>query len=100
MTLTTEETRMTDTTATKTPPTLPWVEVSSRLCKGCDFCVQACPPDVLGFSTDINERGYRYSYYLGDGCTGCGICFYNCPEPGAIIVYRKPSDKKPRKVLS
>lgn len=96
----TEETLMSDAQATKTPPTLPWVEVSSRLCKGCDFCVQACPPDVLGFSTDINERGYRYSYYKGDGCTGCGICFYNCPEPGAIVVYRKPSDKKPRKVLS
>jgi len=85
----TEETLMSDAQTTKTPPTLPWVEVSSRLCKGCDFCVQACPPDVLGFSTD-----------KGDGCTGCGICFYNCPEPGAIVVYRKPSDKKPRKVLS
>lgn len=95
-----EETLMTNAQTTKTPPTLPWVEVSSRLCKGCDFCVQACPPNVLGFSTDINEHGYRYSYYKGDGCTGCGICFYNCPEPGAIIVYRKPSDKKPRKVLS
>jgi MinD superfamily P-loop ATPase len=21
-------------------------------------------------------------------CTGCGICFYCCPEPGAITVYR------------
>ena len=100
MTLTIGEPLMTDTPATKTPPTLPWVDVLSRLCKGCDFCVQACPPAVLGFSADINERGYRYSYYLGDGCTGCGICFYNCPEPGAIVVYRKPSDKKPRKVLS
>jgi len=42
---------------------------------------QGLSPAVLGFSNDINERGYRYSFYLGDGCTGCGICFYNCPEP-------------------
>ena len=90
---------MTQQAATKAPPTLPWVDVTSRLCKGCDYCVQACPPQVLGFSTDINERGYRYSFYLGDGCTGCGICFYNCPEPGAIVVYRKPTDAKARKVL-
>jgi Fe-S-cluster-containing hydrogenase component 2 len=27
--------------------------------------------------------------YTGEGCTGCGICFYACPEPGAIRVYKK-----------
>jgi len=26
--------------------------------------------------------------YSGEGCTGCGACFYCCPEPGAITVYR------------
>jgi len=78
---------------------LPWIEVDSELCKGCDYCVQTCPPDCLGFSTEINTRGYHFSYYKGDGCTGCGICFYNCPEPGAITVYRKPKTKKDKKVL-
>lgn len=100
MTTVRDEAAMTDSDKAKTPPELPWVEVTARLCKGCDFCVEACPPKVLGFSTDINERGYHYSFYLGDGCTGCGICFYNCPEPGAIVVYRQPKDKKSRKVLS
>ncbi len=90
---------MTESETRKTPPTRPWVEVTSRLCKGCDYCVQACPPQVLGFSTDINERGYHYSFYLGDGCTGCGICFYNCPEPGAIVVWRRSADTKARNVL-
>jgi NAD-dependent dihydropyrimidine dehydrogenase PreA subunit len=32
--------------------------------------------------------GYHPSSYVGDGCTGCGICFYACPEPGAIAVYK------------
>jgi Fe-S-cluster-containing hydrogenase component 2 len=35
--------------------------------------------------------------YVGEGCTGCGICFYACPEPGAIKVYKKTKttdDKK------
>jgi NAD-dependent dihydropyrimidine dehydrogenase PreA subunit len=22
------------------------------------------------------------------GCTGCGICFFACPEPGGITVLR------------
>jgi NAD-dependent dihydropyrimidine dehydrogenase PreA subunit len=78
---------------------LPWVIVESELCKGCDFCVVTCPPEVLEMSADINRRGYRFSFYKGEGCTGCGICYYNCPEPGAITVYRKPTDKKEKKVL-
>ena len=30
----------------------------------------------------------------GQDCTGCGACFYCCPEPGAIIVYRLISPAK------
>jgi Fe-S-cluster-containing hydrogenase component 2 len=26
--------------------------------------------------------------YTGEDCTGCGACFYCCPEPGAITVER------------
>jgi NAD-dependent dihydropyrimidine dehydrogenase PreA subunit len=62
--------------------------------------VAACPPDVLKMAEDINERGYHFAYYLGEGCTGCGICFYNCPEPGAITVWRKVADPKTKKVLT
>ena len=78
---------------------LPWVIVESELCKGCDYCVVSCPPDVLEMSAEINRRGYRFSMYKGEGCTGCGICYYNCPEPGAITVYRKAKDTKEKKVL-
>jgi NAD-dependent dihydropyrimidine dehydrogenase PreA subunit len=72
------------------------VEINSRLCKGCRYCVSCCPPQVLAISEDINERGYNYAYYLGDGCTGCGLCFYNCPEIGAILVRRYATAKAPR----
>ena len=33
----------------------------------------------------------------GKDCTGCGICFYCCPEPGAISVYRL---RKPAKTVA
>lgn len=33
--------------------------------------------------------------YIGRGCTGCGICFYCCPEPGAVTVYRTRAKPKP-----
>jgi 2-oxoisovalerate ferredoxin oxidoreductase delta subunit len=41
----------------------------------------------------INSRGYRFAQYEGDRCTGCGICYYNCPEPGAIAVTKNVSEK-------
>ena len=37
--------------------------------------------------TAFNERGYRYVVYAGASCTGCGSCYYTCPEPGAIEVH-------------
>ena len=68
------------------------IEINSRLCKGCGYCVDCYPQKALAISSEINERGYNYAYYLGDGCTGCGLCFYNCPEPGAVIVYKRPKE--------
>jgi NAD-dependent dihydropyrimidine dehydrogenase PreA subunit len=34
----------------------------------------------------LNRSGYHPVSYRGSGCTGCGICYLVCPEPGAIAV--------------
>jgi NAD-dependent dihydropyrimidine dehydrogenase PreA subunit len=62
------------------------VRIAAHLCKGCCLCVAACPPSVLSQSRFLNRQGYYAVAYSGTGCTGCGICFYVCPEPGAITV--------------
>jgi len=62
------------------------VDVSE--CKGCGLCIEACPPNAIHLSDDLNHYGYRTATYNGTGCTGCGICFFACPEPGAITVLR------------
>jgi 2-oxoglutarate ferredoxin oxidoreductase subunit delta len=62
------------------------VLIETELCKGCFLCVAACPPAVLAESGLLNRQGYYAVNYLGSGCTGCGACFYVCPEPGAITV--------------
>ena len=64
------------------------VDIDSELCKGCEFCVDVCPEECLAMADLINSRGYRFALYEGDHCTGCGVCYYNCPEPGAIVVYK------------
>jgi len=65
------------------------VEIEADLCKGCLLCIDACPPDVLVVSKNLNQMGYHPAEYQGALCTGCGICFYICPEPGAIRVYKR-----------
>lgn len=74
------------------PKGKPYPVIREVECKACGRCIDACPKNVLVLSTEINERGYRYVQYLGDGCTGCANCFYACPEPNTITVH-KPARK-------
>jgi 2-oxoglutarate ferredoxin oxidoreductase subunit delta len=54
--------------------------IDVEACKGCDLCIDACPPHVLVMTdTDRNERGYRYPRLL-PGCTGCKACSQICPD--------------------
>lgn len=68
--------------------------VINRLeCKACERCIVACPKQVLVMSDAINARGYHYVEYVGQGCIGCGSCFYTCPEPLAIEVHIPKKEK-------
>ena len=42
---------------------------------------------LLETGRKLNEMGYAYVTVVKDGCIGCGSCFYQCPEPGAVTVY-------------
>lgn len=56
------------------------VVIDTEACKGCDLCIDACPPDVLVMTTEtVNTRGYRFPLLLA-GCTGCAACSQVCPD--------------------
>ncbi|MCU1485037.1 MAG: hypothetical protein JWN67_1783 [Actinomycetia bacterium] len=56
------------------------VVIDVEMCKGCDLCIDACPPRVLEMTTtEVNGRGYRYPRLL-PGCTGCKACSQICPD--------------------
>lgn len=63
------------------------VEIGTDECKGCLLCTAVCPVHVLVRTNKLNKQGYFPVEYTGSGCTGCGFCFYACPEPGAITVF-------------
>ena len=55
------------------------VVIDVEACKGCELCIEACPPAVLEMGTEVNARGYRFPL-LHAGCTGCKACSQICPD--------------------
>lgn len=72
----------------------PYPVIHEQECKGCSRCIIDCPKGVLVMGTALNDRGYTYVTYTGEGCTGCANCYYTCPEPSAIEVYIPRREKK------
>lgn len=75
---------------TSRPPSAaakPYPAIRHEECKGCGRCIAACPKKVLRFRGGVNARGYRMVEYTGDGCIGCAMCFYTCPEPNVFEIH-------------
>jgi NAD-dependent dihydropyrimidine dehydrogenase PreA subunit len=76
------------------PKTRGWVVIHDEECKGCRMCIEVCPSQCLEISSRLNHQGYHPVQYKGDGCRADGLCFYACPEPGAITVFKgDPNDR-------
>ncbi len=57
------------------------VHIREERCKGCNFCVEFCPRDVLVSSPRFNLKGYHPPDVLTDrSCTACRLCELLCPE--------------------
>jgi 2-oxoglutarate ferredoxin oxidoreductase subunit delta len=70
------------------------IKIQKERCKGCGYCVDACPVKALAISSQFNAIGYFPAVVEHkDRCTGCGICATVCPDI-AITVYRSKAKKK------
>ena len=50
-------------------------------CKGCGYCIEFCPRDVLEFDTKFNQKGYHPPMVKNsDECVNCHYCEILCPE--------------------
>jgi 2-oxoglutarate ferredoxin oxidoreductase subunit delta len=57
------------------------VVVLSERCKGCGFCVEFCPREVLALSKEFNSKGYHPPYTVRqEQCVDCRLCETLCPE--------------------
>jgi len=63
-------------------------------CKGCGYCINFCPKNVLETSTRFNNKGYHPPLPAKpEECVNCHYCEIICPE-FAIYSMEDPSGAK------
>ena len=57
------------------------IAIDRERCKGCGYCVEFCPRDVLTMSDELNPKGYTLPAVTNEAnCRGCDLCTLLCPE--------------------
>jgi 2-oxoglutarate ferredoxin oxidoreductase subunit delta len=57
------------------------IVISREQCKGCKYCVIACPRGVLALGETLNSLGYFPARVVNvEACTGCALCARMCPD--------------------
>jgi len=67
------------------------IHIITKRCKGCSFCVEYCPRDVLEISVDFNAKGYHPPRIKEEGaCVYCQLCETICPEFAIFVTLKNP----------
>ena len=67
------------------------VRILRDRCKGCGFCIEFCPCDVLARSEDFNRKGYHFPVVVPQAaCVNCNLCEMLCPDFAIYSVAVQP----------
>ncbi len=70
------------------------IHIDIERCKGCGFCVEYCPRDILELSEDFNAKGYHPPKVINeDECCYCQLCQTICPEFAIFVTIKKKEEK-------
>jgi 2-oxoglutarate ferredoxin oxidoreductase subunit delta len=70
------------------------VHIRVEQCKGCGFCIEFCPTNVLEFSKSYNAKGYHPPVVVdADACSGCMLCEMLCPDFAIFVTKIKKAKK-------
>ena len=71
------------------------VNILDYRCKGCKYCIEFCPKDVLEESKEFNEKGYYPPVVKEEGkCINCNFCETVCPE---FAIFVTEQERRPLK---
>ena len=70
------------------------IHIDTERCKGCGFCVEYCPRDILELSEDFNGKGYHPPRVINEEeCCYCQLCQTICPEFAIFVTIKKKEEK-------
>ena len=71
------------------------LHIIKERCKGCAFCVEYCPKDVLELSQEYNSKGYHYPVAVrASDCVNCDLCEMLCPDFAIYCLTKEPGSKE------
>ncbi|HCS47300.1 MAG TPA: 4Fe-4S ferredoxin [Candidatus Aminicenantes bacterium] len=70
------------------------IHIHKERCKGCGFCVEYCPRDVLELSEEYNKKGYHPPRVVKEEeCIYCQLCEAICPEFAIFVTLKKEEEE-------
>lgn len=70
------------------------IHIDTEKCKGCGFCVEYCPKDVLELSEEFNQKGYHPPRIINeDACIYCQLCEAICPEFAIFVTLKEEAEE-------
>jgi 2-oxoglutarate ferredoxin oxidoreductase subunit delta len=70
------------------------IHIEKDRCKGCGFCVEYCPHNVLELSEEFNVKGYHPPRVVDeDACLYCQLCETICPEYAIFVTLKEEEEE-------
>lgn len=63
------------------------IHIIDDRCKGCGFCIEFCPTEVLAESEKFNLKGYHPpEVKYPEQCIACRLCELICPDFAIYVI--------------